>query len=324
MAERTVELKANPGNVHWGYFSAAVPPAATIESGDVVILEDVPRINPAMVEQSGVVPAGEIPENHWAIHREVTDRGPGPHIMVGPVYVTGAEPGDTLEVRILEVDLACGYAYNTQRPYTGTLPDDFTHFWQRIFRLDRVTKTAEVARGVTVPLLRPFFGTMGVAPPAALGRISTYAPGVHGGNMDNKDLGAGATLYLPVHVGGALFSAGDGHAAQGHGEVDVNALETGLRGRFQLIVRKDLKLRWARGETPTHWIAMGLHPDLNEAMKLAVRETIDFIVGRFPHLTREEAYMIASVAVDYHVTQSVAGTEGIHGTIPKAIFASLS
>jgi acetamidase/formamidase len=144
---------------------------------------------------------------------------------------------------------------------------------------------------------------------------------VHAGNMDNKDLAAGAILYLPVHMAGAMFSAGDAHAAQGHGEVDLTAIETGLRGRFQLIVRKDMKkLTWPRAETPTHWMVMGLHPNLEEAMKIAVRETLDFITERFPHLTRREAYMIASVAVDYHVTQVVDGTKGIHGMIPKAIF----
>jgi acetamidase/formamidase len=153
-----------------------------------------------------------------------------------------------------------------------------------------------------------------------MGRISSSPPGVHAGNMDNKDLVAGTTLYLPVHVPGALFSAGDAHAAQGHGEVDLSAIETGLRGRFQFIVRKDIKLVWPRAETPTHWIVMGLNPKLEEAMKIAVRETLDFITGRFPHLTRQEAYMIASVAVDYHVTQVVDGTKGIHAMIPKAIF----
>jgi len=169
-----------------------------------------------------------------------------------------------------------------------------------------------------VPVDKPFFGIMGVAPDS--GRISSGPPGVHTGNVDNKDLVAGTTLYMPVHAPGALFSAGDAHAAQGHGEVDLTAIETGMRGKFQFIVRKDMKLRWPRAETPTHWIVMGLNPNLEEAMKIAVRETISFITQQFPHLTREEAYMIASVAVDYHVTQVVDGTKGIHGMIPKAIF----
>ena len=314
------QLQANPNNVHWGYFSAAVKPVVTVNSGDTLVMEDVPRIDPVVVERSGVVSPSEIPENHRAIYREVKDRGPGVHIMVGPVGVNSAEPGHVLEVRILEVELAYSYGYNMQRPFAGTLPEEFTQFWQRIFRIEREKKTADIARGVVLSLNHPFFGTMGVAPPAAMGRISTAHPGVHTGNLDNKDLGAGTMLYLPVHVEGALFSAGDGHAAQGHGEVDQTALETGLRGRFQFFLRKDLTLRWPRAETPSHWIVMGLHEELEQAMKLAVRETIDFIVVQFPYLTRQEAYMIASVAVDYHVTQVVDGRKGIHGMIPKGIF----
>jgi len=182
------------------------------------------------------------------------------------------------------------------------------------------SRTAELTRGVVVPLDRPFFGTMGVAPPPAMGRISSGPPGVHTGNLDNKDLGAGSILYMPVHVPGALFSAGDAHAAQGHGEVDGGAIETGLRGRFQFIVRKDMKLVWPRGETATHWMVLGLHQNLEEATRMAIRETLDFITGRFPHIAREEAYMIATVAVDYHITQVVDGVKGVHGMIPKAIF----
>jgi acetamidase/formamidase len=179
-----------------------------------------------------------------------------------------------------------------------------------------------VAPGVVVPVPRPFFGVMGVAPLPAMGRISSAPPGVHTGNLDNRDLSAGTTLFMPVYAPGALFSVGDAHAAQGQGEVDLTAIETGLRGKFQFIVRKDMKITWPRGETPTHWIVMGLNPNLEEAMKMAVRETILFITQRFPKLSREEAYMIASVAVDYHVTQVVDGTKGIHGMIPKAIFTS--
>ena len=319
LAQNVYELKANPNNVHWGYFSSAVKPAVTINSGDTVIIEDVPRLDPPLVEKAGFPPS-EIPENYRAIYREVKDRGPGPHVMVGPVYVNGAEPGDVLEVRILDIELAYSYGYNRQRPYQGTLPEEFTQFWQRIIPIDRKNKTADVAKGVVVPVTGPFFGTMGVAPDPSMGRISTGPPGVHAGNLDNKDLGAGSTLYLPIHARGALFSVGDGHATQGHGEVDLTAIETGLRGRFQFFVRRDMKLKWPRAETASHWIVMGLHKDLDEAMKIAVRETIDFIVERFPHLTRQEAYMTASVAVDYHVTQVVDETKGIHGMIPKSIF----
>lgn len=321
LAQVTYTLVPSPQTVHWGHFSAAVKPVLTIDSGDIVVTETVLlALDPAQIDRSGLVPPSAVPEHTRAIYRDVKDRGPGPHILNGPIQVKGAMPGDVLEVRILDVDLSLPYGMNSQRPYTGALPEEFGAVWQRIIPINVQGKTAEVAPGVVVPLLRPFFGTMGVAPPISMGRISTGPPGVHTGNLDNKDIGAGATLYLPVHAPGALFSVGDAHAAQGHGEVDLTAIETGLRGRFQFIVRKDMKLTWPRAETPTHWIVMGLNANLEEAMKMAVRETINFITGRFSHLSREEAYMIASVAVDYHVTQVVDGTKGIHGMIPKAIF----
>jgi acetamidase/formamidase len=319
-AEHT--LMPSPQTVHIGYFLASIKPVLSIESGDVVTLESVAAIVPSVVDQAGVVSPGAVPQYHRDIYGEVKDRGPGPHVLTGPIEVKGAMPGDVLEVRILDINLALDWGYNRQRAYTGALPEEFTGVWTRIIPLNRESKTAEVAKGVVVPIDRPFFGTMGLAPDPAMGRISSGPPGVHTGNLDNKDLIAGTTLYMPVHAPGALFSAGDAHAAQGHGEVDLTAIETGLRGKFQFIVRKDMKLAWPRAETPTHWIVMGLHPDLDEGMKIAVRETIDLITKRFPNLTREEAYMIASVAVDYHVTQVVDGTKGIHGMIPKSIFTA--
>jgi acetamidase/formamidase len=319
-AEHT--LLPSPQTVHIGYFLSSLKPVLTIDSGDIVTLESAPSIVPSVIDQSGVVPPRAVPQYQRDIYRDVKDRGPGPHILTGPIAIRGAEPGDVLEVRILEVTLTLDWGYNRQRPYTGALPDEFTALWSRIIPIDRQAKTAAVAKGVVVPVDKPFFGTMGLAPDSTMGRISSGPPGVHTGNLDNKDLIAGTTLFMPIHVAGALFSAGDAHAAQGHGEVDLTAIETGMRGKFQFIVRKDMKLAWPRAETPTHWIVMGLHPNLEEAMKIAVRETIDFITKRFPHLTREEAYMIASVAVDYHVTQVVDGTKGIHGMIPKAIFTS--
>jgi acetamidase/formamidase len=315
-AEHT--LLPTPQTVHIGHFLATLKPVLTIDSGDIVTIESTASIVPSVVDSSGVVPPSAVPQYQRDIYGTVQDRGPGPHVLTGPIAIRGAMPGDVLEVRILEVELALDWGYNRQRPYAGTLPDEFPALWNRIIPINRAAKSAEVARGVVVPVNRPFFGIMGVAPDS--GRISSGPPGVHAGNMDNKDLIAGTTLFMPVHAPGALFSAGDAHAAQGHGEVDLTGIETGMRGKFQFIVRKDMKLRWPRAETPTHWMVMGLHVDLDEAMKIAVRETIDFIVQRFPHLTREEAYMIASVAVDYHVTQVVDGTKGIHGMIPKSIF----
>jgi acetamidase/formamidase len=315
-------LMPSPQTVNIGNFNAANKPVLAIDSGDIVNLEAATQLPPEAIDASGVVPPSAVPQYVRDIYAQVQDRGPGPHVLTGPIFVNGAMPGDVLEVRILGIDLAVDYGYNNQRPFAGALPEEFTAFWRRVIPLNRRAKIAEVAPGVVVPLDHPFFGTMGVAPPAVMGRISSGPPGVHAGNLDNKDLGAGATLYLPVHVPGALFSAGDPHAAQGQGEVDLSAIETGLRGRFQFVVRHDMKVVWPQAETPTHWIVMGLNEDLDEAMKIAVRETINFITQRFPKLSREEAYMIASVAVDYHVTQVVDGTKGIHAMIPKAIFAA--
>jgi acetamidase/formamidase len=281
-------LMPSPQTVHIGYFSAALKPVLTVNSGDIVTIESAAGVDPAAVDASGVVPPSAVPEYTRAIRREVTDRGPGGHILTGPVFVNGAMPGDVLEVRIQQIELAIDYGSNGQRPYRGALPEEFPGFFQRIIPIDRQAKTATVAPGVVVPVTQPFFGVMGVAPLPTMGRISSSPPGIHTGNLDNKDLMAGTTLYMPVYAAGALFSVGDAHAAQGQGEVDVSAIETGNRGRFQFIVRKDMKLTWPRAETATHWIVMGLNPNLEEAMKMAVRETILFITQRFPKLSREE------------------------------------
>lgn len=175
-----------------------------------------------------------------------------------------------------------------------------------------------MAPGIQIPLA-PFFGTMGVAPSPAAGKISSLPPGSHGGNLDNKHLTAGTTLFLPVHAPGALFSCGDGHAAQGNGEVDITALETSLTGVFQFIVRRDLHLAFPRAETPTHYIVMGLDADLTKAAKIAARESIDFLTNE-KHLSRADAYMLTSAAVDLEITQLVDGTVGVHAMIPKTLF----
>ena len=312
-------LMPSPQTVHIGHFNAALKPVLTINSGDTVTIETATQIDPAEVDRSGVVPPNAVPEYTRAIFREVKDRGPGAHILSGPIFINGAELGDVLEVRIQGIELATEYGYNVQRPYLGALPTEFPGVFQRVM-IDRAAKKAELAPGVVVPVERPFFGTLGVAPIAAAGRISSGPPGVHTGNIDNRDIMAGTTLYMPVFVSGALFSVGDGHAAQGDGEVDLSAIETGLRGTFQFVVRKDMKISWPRAENATHWIVMGLDPSLEEAMRIAVRETINLITEKFPKLSRQEAYMIASIAVDYHITQVVDGTKGVHGMIPKAIF----
>jgi acetamidase/formamidase len=196
--------------------------------------------------------------------------------------------------------------------------DDFIKGAIRIIPLDGKRMVARFADNIEIPL-HPFFGSMGLAPPEAMGRVSSAPPGIYAGNLDNKELVAGTKLFIPVHTAGALFEIGDGHAGQGNGEVDITALETSLVGTLQFVLRKDLHLRWPRAETPTHWITMGLDPDLTEALKAAVRETIDFLSSE-KHVSREDAYMLASTAVDFNVTQAVDGTKGVHAMIPKNIF----
>jgi acetamidase/formamidase len=311
------DLKATPSTVVWGYYSASAKPVLRIHSGDTVRMETVSTGSPARFESAGVAP-DQISPALRLIFKEVTDKGPGGHILTGPVYVEGAEPGDTLEVRIVKIELTSSFAYNGFRPGSGFLTEDFPYARTKIIPLDRQRMVGHFSDSIEIPL-HPFFGSMGVAPPDANGRISSGPPWIHAGNLDNKDLVEGTTLFIPVHAPGALFEAGDGHAGQGNGEVDITAMETSLTGTFQFIVRKDVHLRWPRAETPTHYIAMGIHEDLTEATKMAVREAIDFLVTE-KHLNRDEAYMLCSAAVDFNITQLVDGNKGVHAMIPKAIF----
>jgi acetamidase/formamidase len=311
-----IELKASPSTVVWGYYSASAKPVLTIHSGDTVRVETVSG-NPSRLEAAGE-PADQIPNALRAIYKEVTDRGPGGHILTGPIYVDGAEPGDVLELRILKIELTSPYAYNSFRPGSGFLPDDFPFARTKIIPLDRSRMLGRFSDSVEIPL-RPFFGSMGVAPPEANGRINSAPPWVHAGNLDNKELVEGTTLFIPVHAKGALFEVGDGHAGQGNGEVDITALETQLTGTFQFVVRKDLHIKWPRAETPTHYITMGLHEDLSEATRIAIREALDFLATE-KHMSREDAYMLSSVAVDFCITQLVDGNKGVHAMIPKRIF----
>ena len=272
-----------------------------------------------MKAYSGLVrPLATVVQPLRDIYRDVTDKGPGGHILTGPIYVENAEPGDTLEVRIQSIRLAIPYAYNAFRPGAGFLPDEFPYARIKIIPLDRDRMVARFSEKIEIPL-KPFFGSMGVAPPDGMGRISSAPPWFHAFNLDNKEFVAGTTLYIPVHASGALFQVGDGHAGQGNGEVTITALETSLTGVFQFVVRKDLHLRWPRGETPTHYITMGLHDDLRVATTLAVEEMIDFLVTE-KHLSRDDAYMLTSVAADLSITQLVDGNKGVHAMIAKSIF----
>ncbi len=316
-APRLHELVLTPANVHWGYYDAKVPPVLRMAPGERVRVETMVAGGLARLRLVGVA-EGEIPASLKAVEQTVTERGPGPHPMTGPIFVTGAEPGDTLEVRVLAIDFLHDFGVNAFSPGGGVLPDDFPYAKAKLFRWPAGATSVAFAPGVTVPLA-PFFGSIGVAPPPLSGRISSRPPGWHGGNLDNKDLVAGSTLYLPVHMPGGLLSVGDGHAAQGHGEVTGTALETSLRGTFEVRVHKGRRLRWPRAETPTHYIAMGLNEDLDEATRLAVRELVDFLVAE-KNMSPDDAYMLCSLAADLHVTQAVDATKGVHATLAKSLF----
>jgi acetamidase/formamidase len=289
-----------------------------IASGDVIDVDTLLTNTPEGLAKAGVADE-RIQASLKAIVREVTGdrKGPGGHILTGPVYVEGAEPGDVLQVKIQSIDLAIDYGYNGCK---GVLPENCEPGAPvRIIPLDRRRMTAQFAPGIVIPL-RPFFGSMGVAPAPEAGRLSSNPPGRHAGNLDNRELVAGSTLYIPVFARGALFEIGDGHVAQGDGEVDQTAIETSLRGRLQLTVRKDLKLTWPRAETPTDYISMATDPDLNVATRTAIQEMVDFLVSE-KHLTRQVAYQLVSVAGNVAITQLVDKPNvGVHVRLPKSIF----
>ena len=314
-AAQTHELKLAPGNVHWGDFDARIKPVLRVASGDIVRVETMLTF-PEMLRIVGVSEA-EIPNS---IKEVENSRPPGStgNALTGPIYVEGAEPGDTLEVRILGFEFLHPYGWTQFRPGRGTLPDEFPYFRAKLIRFDPAAGTAEFSPEITLKLA-PFWGTIGVAPPVMTGPVPSGVPGFNGGNFDNKELVAGSTVYFRVHVPGALLSMRDGHALQGNGEVSVAALETSLRGAIQIFVRKGKPIQWPRAETPTHYISMGLHPNLDEAARIATREMIDFLVSE-KGMAREEAYLLCSLAADLQVTQLVDGTKGIHAMLPKSIF----
>ena len=314
------ELKVTPQTVTWGRYDAEAKPALTVADGDTVIVHTVLTNSPTGLEKAGVKPADVEPELRDVYdHVPAAARGPGGHVLTGPIYVQGARPGDVLEVRIERIDLAIPYSYNAFRYGAGLLTDDFLAGRTKIVPLDRSAMTAAFAPGVTVPL-RPFFGSMGVAPPPEVGRLDSAPPtALNGGNMDDRSLVAGTTLYLPVNVPGALFFIGDGHAAQGDGEVDITALETSLVGRLTFRVRHDIRVKPPFAETPTSWILMGFDDDLAHATRKAVRAAVDFLHVQ-KGLSREDAYQLTSVAGDVAITEIVDRNKGVHVTLPKALF----
>ena len=303
-------LGPTPATVHWGFLDAKIPPRLTIDSGDTVTIETV---------SGGLADVGDT-SIMLPYHRQICEQlkpSPGPHILTGPIAVRGAEPGDTLEVHIKAIELTVDWGWNLIRPLRGTLPEDYPDFRCRIIPIDRTAMTAKLPWGPSIPL-SPFFGIMAVAPPARYGLCSSVEPREFGGNMDNKELLAGTSVYFPVLVPGANFSAGDGHAVQGDGEVCLTALETCLKGTFEFTLHKGMSLDVPRAVTPTHLVTMGFDADLDDAAKQSLREMIRWLVA-LKEWKAEEAYVFCSLACDLRVTQLVDGNKGIHAMVDRTL-----
>lgn len=332
-------LKATPETVHWGYFSPSIKPALTIKSGDLVHAE-------AITHHAGDAPELMFDEGVERIFTEIdpTTRAPGVHIMTGPIYVEGAEPGDMLEVRYLQMVPRNAYGSNLAANW-GHLYQEFDEKERvTIYKLDAQTQTASALYaydfpgkylvpgtitncpvcdrqpalpGVTIPA-RPHLGTAGVAP-AVNEPVSTIPPGLHGGNIDNWRIGAGATMYYKCQVKGGLFSIGDPHVSQGDGEISGTAIESSLNCLFQIILRKDFDFPSPLLETPKHWIVHGFGDDLDSAMKSASMDMLK-LLNEQVGLSKNDAYSLMSVASDFGVTQVVDGTLGVHARINRDMF----
>ena len=307
-------VDAGPATVHWGFFDAKLAPVLTLGSGERVTMSSVSGPPELMPPPPFVIPPA-LPAIHAANGKQ---RFFG-HMCTGPVAVRGAKAGQVLQVDIEAIEFNYDWGYNTIRPLAGALPDDFKEFRNIHLTLDRARMVGRLPWGQEIPL-RPFFGVMAVAPPAAWGVIPTPPPRRNGGNMDNKELVAGTTLYLPIFTDGALFSVGDGHGAQGDGEVCITAIETGLVGTFKLTARDDMKLEWPMAETPTHVITMAFDPDLDDCVVIALRQMLDLVCAR-AGLDRYQAYTLLSLAADLRITQVVNGSKGVHVMLEKRYLA---
>ncbi|MEA5580848.1 acetamidase/formamidase family protein [Nodularia harveyana UHCC-0300] len=312
-------LKATRDTVHLGGFSDLLAPVLTIDSGDTI---DVETYTGYYVHDQAP-PEFLTPElrdicQNLAPERQVAR---GPHLLTGPIYVRDAQPGDVLEIELQAIAPSLPVGFNAIRSGWGALPQQFTQPALRFIPLDLAHNIAEFPAnsGIKIPL-KPFFGILGVATPE--NTRNSIPPGNYGGNIDNRQLQAGSRLFLPVFVPGGLFSLGDGHSTQGDGEVNVTALETSMNGKIKLTLRQDLQLTIPIAETPTDIITMGFAPTLDTALELAVNNMIDFL-KRFANLSPEDAYVLCSLAVNFHITQFVNSPQkGVHGMLPKSILSN--
>lgn len=308
------KIEANAQTVKWGFVDAASAPVLSVPSGSTVVIDTLTGEPPDMPAPGTF----EILPEQADVHAN-SERGAGPHMVTGPVHVEGAVPGDVLEVEILDIQLRSDWGWNLIEPLLGTLPEDFDRQRRLHLPIDRQANTVELPWGTTLPL-KPFFGIMAVAPPPQWGQCTSVIPRSFGGNMDNKELVPGVRVYFPVFNEGALFSAGDGHGVQGDGEVCLTALETALTGTFKLTVHKGQSLSLPRAESDEWIMTMGFHEDLDDAVKIALRDMIAWI-GERRGLAPEDAYSLCSLAADLRVTQTVDMNKGIHCVLPKSALA---
>jgi acetamidase/formamidase len=310
-------LKATKHTVHLGGFSSLLPPVLTIDSGDTIDVETYTGYH--IYDQAP--PEFLTPEfldicQNLPPERKIAG---GPHLLTGPIYIRDAEPGDVLEVQIQAVSPRLPVGFNAIRTGWGALPQQFSQPALRFIHLDLENNYTEFPPESQIKIpLTPFFGILGVATPEH--SRNSIPPGLYGGNIDNRQLQAGSKLFLPIFVPGGLFSVGDGHSAQGDGEVNVTAIETSMNGRIKLILRKDLQLSTPIAETPTDFITMGFAQTLDDALELALKNMINFL-DRFLGISPEDAYVLCSLAVNFHITQVVNSPhKGVHGMLPKSIF----
>lgn len=318
-------LRSTPDTVVWGHLPAGRPPVLTIRSGQTVRIDTVSHqgllsgMDPVKFFGAAGIAPNEVLTDASEIYAKVPrPKDAGAHVLTGPIFVEGAEPGDMLEVRILDLQFRVPYGVNNSNRGTGVLPDLHEKPYPKVIKFDLQRRVALFAPGIEVPLA-PFMGIMAVMPPDPL--ANTRPPGIYGGNMDFNRLTAGASLYLPVHRRGALFYTGDSHAVQGDGEINGTAIEASLTPVLQFIVHKGAgrAMRWPRAEDAAYYYVMGMDADLDAALKRAAEETVAFL-QREKGLSAADAYSLASIAVNYVVAEAVDQVQMVYGAIPKKIF----
>ena len=316
-APKVHELRPAPDTVHRGFFDASLKPVLTIDSGDSVRVWTASG-NPRYYENLGV-PKEKIPAELYRVYDGVEDARRWDHTLSGPIAVNGAQPGDTLEIRIRSIDLWLPIAGQGIVPNRGLLPEEFPYARDRVLWLDLETKTVEYLPGISLPL-KPFWGVIGVAPPPGMGRVPSGPPNVFGGNMDYAGLNAGVKVMLPVSEPGALLFLGDGHARQGEGEVVGTGLETSLDVEFSVSVVKKAAIAWPRLENETHVMVLGSARPLLEALQHATSEMHRWLMAEYG-LSDRGASLLMGQALEYEVSQVVDPNFTIVAKMRKALLA---